>query len=60
MSFDPALTHSNLYNDFKDYLKYGAYPFFMEDKDEFKNRLFNALQNYSLTTPIFFDCKIKY
>ena len=43
-SLDLALTHSNLYSDFKDYLKYGAYPFFMEDKDEFKNKLFNALQ----------------
>lgn len=44
ISLDLALTHSNLFSDFKDYLKYGAYPFFMEDKDEFKNKLFNALQ----------------
>ena len=44
ISLDLALTHSNLYSDFKDYLRYGAYPFFMEDKDEFKNKLFNALQ----------------
>lgn len=44
ISLDLALSRSNIYSDFKDYLKYGAYPFFMEDKDEFKNKLFNALQ----------------
>ncbi|MCD6273958.1 MAG: ATP-binding protein [Deltaproteobacteria bacterium] len=44
ISLDLALSQSNIYSDFKDYLKYGAYPFFMEDKDEFKNKLFNALQ----------------
>jgi len=44
ISLDLALSHSNIYSDFKDYLSYGAYPFFMEDKDEFKNKLFNALQ----------------
>ena len=44
ISLDLALTHSNLYSDFKDYLRYGAYPFFMEDKDEFKNKLFKAMQ----------------
>ncbi len=44
ISLDLALSRSNIYSDFKDYLKYGAYPFFMENKDEFKNKLFNALQ----------------
>lgn len=39
-----ALSNSNLFSDFRDYLKYGAYPFFMEDKDSFKNKLFNALE----------------
>jgi predicted AAA+ superfamily ATPase len=44
ISLELALTHSNIYSDFKDYLVYGAYPFFREDKNEFKNKLFNALQ----------------
>ena len=44
LSLDLALTHSNLYSDFQDYLKFGAYPFFMEDKNTFKNKLFNALE----------------
>ena len=44
VSLDLALTHSNIYSDFQDYLKYGAYPFFMEDKNTFKNKLFNALE----------------
>ena len=44
ISTDIALSHSNLFSDFQDYLKFGAYPFFMEDKNEFKNKLFNALQ----------------
>jgi predicted AAA+ superfamily ATPase len=44
ISLELALTHSNIYSDFKDYLIYGAYPFFREDKNEFKNKLFNALQ----------------
>lgn len=43
LSLDLALTHSNIYSDFQDYLKFGAYPFFMEDKNTFKNKLFNAL-----------------
>jgi len=38
VSLDLALTHSNIYSDFQDYLKYGAYPFFMEDKNTFKNK----------------------
>ncbi len=39
-----ALSHPSLYRDFQDYLKFGAYPFFMENRDTFKNKLFNALQ----------------
>ncbi|MEA1969176.1 MAG: AAA family ATPase [Thermodesulfobacteriota bacterium] len=44
ISLDLALSHSNIYSDFQDYLKFGAYPFFMEDRDTFKNKLFNALE----------------
>jgi hypothetical protein len=41
---DIALSQSGLYSDFRDYLKHGAYPFFVEDTDTYKNKLFNALQ----------------
>jgi predicted AAA+ superfamily ATPase len=44
ISLELALTHSNIYSDFKDYLVFGAYPFFRENKNEFKNKLFDALQ----------------
>lgn len=44
ISLDLALSHSNIYSGFKDFLKFGAYPFFMEDKDTYKNKLFNALE----------------
>lgn len=44
ISLDLALSDTNLYSSFLDYLKYGAYPFFIEDRDEFKTKLFNALQ----------------
>ena len=44
ISLDLALSHSNIYSDFQDFVKFGAYPFFMEDRDTFKNKLFNALQ----------------
>lgn len=59
ISMDLALTHSNFYSDFKDYLKYGAYPFFMEDRDEFKNKLFNALQKI-INEDIPSSCRISY
>jgi predicted AAA+ superfamily ATPase len=39
-----ALAYPNLYKEFKNYLQFGAYPFFLEDEDEFKNKLFNALE----------------
>ena len=41
---DLILAHPNIYSEFKDYLRSGAYPFFMEDKFSYKNKLFNALQ----------------
>ncbi len=41
---DLAFSHPGILNDFQDYLKFGAYPFFMEDRNTFKNKLFNALQ----------------
>ncbi len=44
ISMDLAFSHPGILNDFQDYLKFGAYPFFMEDKNTFKNKLFNALQ----------------
>ncbi len=33
-----------LYSEFKNYLKYGAYPFFKEDVITFDKKLFNALE----------------
>jgi predicted AAA+ superfamily ATPase len=39
-----ALNYPNLYKLFKKYLEFGAYPFFLEDEEEFKNKLFNALE----------------
>ena len=44
ISMDLALSHPGLFNDFHDYLKFGAYPFFMEDRNSFKTKLFNALE----------------
>ena len=44
ISMDLAFSHSGILNDFQDYLKFGAYPFFIEDRNTFKNKLFNALQ----------------
>ena len=35
--------YPNLYKEFQNYLKYGCYPFFVEDTEEFKNKLFNAI-----------------
>jgi predicted AAA+ superfamily ATPase len=36
--------HEYLYGEFKNYLKYGAYPFFKEDENSFDKKLFNALE----------------
>ena len=33
-----------LYSEFKNYLKYGNYPFFIENTETFKNKLFNAIE----------------
>ena len=44
ISLDLVLSNTGIYSDFQDYLKFGAYPFFMEDKETFKNKLFNALE----------------
>jgi len=44
ISLDMALSHPGILNEFQDYLKFGAYPFFMEDINTFKDKLFNALQ----------------
>jgi hypothetical protein len=44
ISLDLALSNTGIYSDFQDYLKFGAYPFFMEDRETFKNKLFNALE----------------
>lgn len=44
ISLDLALSHPGILNEFQEYLKCGAYPFFMEDRNAFKNKLFNALQ----------------
>ena len=37
-----ALEHTQLYKHFLTYLKIGYYPFFLEDEEEYKNKLFNA------------------
>jgi len=38
-----ALQYPTLYKSFLRYLQIGCYPFFMEDEEEFINKLFNAL-----------------
>ncbi len=54
-SFDEILTNSSaiskelvfayedLYSHFKDYLKYGAYPFYLEGLENFDQKLYNAI-----------------
>ncbi len=37
-----ALEYPTLYKNFLKYLKIGYYPFFIEDEDEYRNKLFNA------------------
>ena len=39
-----ALENPTLYREFLRYLQIGAYPFFIEDEIEYKNKLFNALE----------------
>jgi predicted AAA+ superfamily ATPase len=43
LSSDLVFKHDDLYAFFKDYLEYGAYPFFIEGKKNFSKKLFNAL-----------------
>lgn len=38
-----ALENPTLYKSFLKYLQIGSYPFFIEDEEEYKNKLFNAL-----------------
>ncbi len=38
-----ALENPTLYRNFLKYLQIGFYPFFIEDEEEYKNKLFNAL-----------------
>ena len=35
--------HEDLYASFKEYLRHGAYPFYLESKGRFSQKLFNAL-----------------
>ena len=44
LSTDLALNYPKLYKSFKKYLQIGCYPFFLEDEQEYKNKLFNATQ----------------
>ncbi len=39
-----ALKYPKLYKNFLRYLQIGNYPFFIEDEDEYKNKLFNACE----------------
>ena len=43
ISKELVFAHSDLYAHFREYLKHGAYPFFLEGVDSFNNKLFNAL-----------------
>jgi len=42
ISKDLVFKYPNLYSSFKSYLQYGAYPFYLESKDGFSQKLFNA------------------
>jgi predicted AAA+ superfamily ATPase len=43
LSSELVFKHDDLYALFKEYLEYGAYPFFIEGKKNFSKKLFNAL-----------------
>jgi predicted AAA+ superfamily ATPase len=43
ISKELVFEHKDLYANFKEYLKFGAYPFFLEGIDSFNNKLYNAL-----------------
>jgi predicted AAA+ superfamily ATPase len=44
ISKELVFKHKELYSNFKEYLVYGAYPFFLEGIDSFGNKLHNALE----------------
>lgn len=43
ISKELVFAHEELYACFKDYLKYGAYPFYLEGLESFNQKLYNAL-----------------
>lgn len=43
ISKELVFAHQDLYAHFKDYLKYGAYPFYLEGVESFDQKLYNAL-----------------
>ncbi len=43
ISKELVFKYKDLYAHFKEYLKYGAYPFFLEGLDSFDDKLYNAL-----------------
>ena len=43
ISKDLVFKYENLYAEFKNYLRYGAYPFFLEGINSFNGKLYNAL-----------------
>jgi predicted AAA+ superfamily ATPase len=43
ISKELVFAHEDLYAHFKDYLKYGAYPFYLEGIESFNQKLYNAL-----------------
>jgi len=44
LSSSLVMEYPTLYKNFLKYLQIGFYPFFIEDEDEYKNKLFNALE----------------
>ncbi len=43
ISKELVFAHEDLYAHFKDYLKYGTYPFYLEGLESFNQKLYNAL-----------------
>jgi len=43
ISKELVFQYENLYAEFKNYLKYGAYPFYLEGLNSFNQKLYNAL-----------------
>lgn len=44
ISKELVFSHKELYADFKTYLQYGAYPFFLEGLESFNDKLYHALE----------------